>query len=225
MKVSSKRPNKEVCQSFLGVKVHSWDDFLDFSRMSKPKDGWTWSVLKRRVAYNMNMRFQGNYIWISIVTFVAVGILVDRKLLFAYMLSLLFWIFLSWLTAYKSSISNVHYQNPFQQKLPEFQVEPTSINKRGTLFLFGTASFYMFSVSWLGCFVTCGVLFMSLVHAIARPVLNENDSDYPKHFVASDGFVDSTDNEETLEFIHSELRQRSSYIRQDIPGIVKPITR
>lgn len=64
-----KLPNAPSC--------HTWDDFWDFTRMSKPNSR---AVLYKRLISGSS-RFVGNYVYIFLFTFLSAGIFCDYRFL------------------------------------------------------------------------------------------------------------------------------------------------
>lgn len=80
------------------TECHPWDDFLDFTRISMPKNGncrWNYiKIWKRRLVTNMFQRFSGNYIWLWYNMNLITGVLTEKRLLIGLTLSLCSWFLL-----------------------------------------------------------------------------------------------------------------------------------
>ena len=69
-----------------------WDDFFDFSRMKQPKKGWgDFDIVINRLRMNYTRRFKANYLALTLCMLLLAGILFDPQMLIAYLISLVIW--------------------------------------------------------------------------------------------------------------------------------------
>ena len=98
---------------------HEWDDFLDFSRMSVPKDDWT---VNQRLCKNLCRNFVGNYLSLWAPTMLITGMCLSRKLLFALIVIILTWALVSIMTL---NIGSLHSgKTPTFKLLHDEKVSP-----------------------------------------------------------------------------------------------------
>lgn len=99
---------------------HNWEDFFDFSRMSKPSDRWT---VCRRLKRNLGNRFIGNYLRLETCAVSICGIVLDHSHRpFGIASSLLMFVWILWSSIgqhrlSKSRKSNIHNRVVGQQSL------------------------------------------------------------------------------------------------------------
>ena len=59
-----------TCDTPAFPRPKPWDDFLDFSRLAAPREGWTFSVLRCRMRKNIKT-FKGNHFQVITATILA----------------------------------------------------------------------------------------------------------------------------------------------------------
>jgi hypothetical protein len=92
------------------TECYPWDDFLDFSRMSLPKNGnnnrprhMLFQVWRKRLVINMFQRFRGNYIWLCIWILLIMGAATEKRILIGFWLTACSWFIICFvLTCYGS---------------------------------------------------------------------------------------------------------------------------
>ena len=155
-----------------GKDLHSWDNFLDFSRFTEPRCG---PLAKRRLTVNLQT-FALNYVISAFLGMISLGFLLFNR----------------WVVFAASLLLAVYHLGLLVPVFAPSDLQmPSTKEKAFLMVMTGNAIFFQFGVWQLGVFFSSIIALLALCHAVYRPLPGELD--WMHHYNAETA-------EETVEF-------------------------
>lgn len=93
---------RSILLYYYPTECYPWDDFLDFSRITLPKNRpchMLFQAWRRRLFINMFQRFRGNYIWLWIWILLIMGAATEKRILIGFWLTACSWFIICFVLA------------------------------------------------------------------------------------------------------------------------------